>query len=130
MVGRGVVRVVGRGVGRVGWRGVWRVGWRGVWRGGWDVAVTSDETRAAVIGGICAACGIRTATDCHELKRGSYYRQICRQHPSACLGLCSECHTWVTLNPRLALERGLAWTVAEFEAWATTNGIPSKIVAT
>ena len=47
------------------------------------------------------------ATEVHELGRGAY-RQSCWLIPEMCLGLCSICHRWVTLNPDLAEELGLA----------------------
>jgi hypothetical protein len=59
-------------------------------------------------------CG-RPATEVHELGRGAY-RQSCWLNPELCLGLCRECHQWVTEHPLEAQDRGLAlpgWRVEQ-----------------
>jgi hypothetical protein len=55
----------------------------------------------------------------HELMRGKM-RADCYLNPDMCLGLCSECHSFVTLNPNAAHDLGLAlWS------WETPITFPN-----
>ena len=68
-----------------------------------------DECRRTVLARdrLCrAGCG-RPSCDVHELGRGAY-RSSCWLNPDLCLGMCRECHRWVTDHPTEAQERGLA----------------------
>lgn len=47
------------------------------------------------------------STEVHELKRGKM-RADCYLNADMCLGLCSPCHAFVTLNPAEAVRLGLA----------------------
>jgi len=68
-----------------------------------------DECRRIVLSRdpMCRAdCG-RPSCDVHELGRGAY-RPSCWLNPELCIGLCRECHRWVTDHPLAAQDRGLA----------------------
>jgi 5-methylcytosine-specific restriction endonuclease McrA len=53
---------------------------------------------------MCERCASQYATDVHEIKTRARGGSILDRDNLACL--CRACHTWVTQNPRLALEQG------------------------
>lgn len=53
---------------------------------------------------LCERCASQYATDVHEIKTRARGGSILDRENLACL--CRACHTWVTQNPRLALEQG------------------------
>jgi len=64
-----------------------------------------------------ADCG-RPASEVHELGRGAY-RLSCWLDPELCIGLCRQCHQWVTEHPAAAQGRGLAlpgWRIEQILA--------------
>lgn len=53
---------------------------------------------------LCERCSSAYATDVHEIKTRARGGSILDKENLACL--CRPCHTWVTQNPKLALEQG------------------------
>jgi len=81
--------------------------------------VLSRDRRCRGHGVAPVDCAV-TASEMHELGRGAY-RQSCWLNPQLCIGLCRNCHRWVTEHPTAAKELGLAmagWEVEQFLAAA------------
>jgi hypothetical protein len=69
-----------------------------------------DACRAEVLArnaGRCVRCNACPATEVHELHRGQL-RAVTYLNPSLCLGLCRDCHSWITTHPQAAHADGFA----------------------
>lgn len=60
----------------------------------------------------CARCGSSAPLDGHEILRRSQCRSAIT-NPDLIVGLCRNCHEWVTANPQAAHDTG--WSIWSWE---------------
>lgn len=59
----------------------------------------------------CARCKRNPSQDIHEIKSRARGGSI--TDPSNCVALCRKCHTYITINPKIAHEEG--WSKHSWE---------------